>query len=117
MFFVVRSAFWLGLVYSAIDWPGDGRLTDDLKEAAKPVATQAMSAATTKIEKTCVSNLPACIDGAARLNRLASDAADVAKPHPVPGRPRSTSVDTLTPGDLAPHWRGAAKPHSASTRS
>ena len=117
MFFVVRSAFWLGLVYSAIDWPGDGRLTDDLKEAARPVATQAMSAATAKIEKTCVSNLIACVDGAARLNRLAGDAADMAKPHSSPGRSHSTSVDTLTPGDLAPHWRGTAKPHPASTRS
>ncbi len=117
MFFLVRSAFWLGLVYSSIDWPGEGRLADDIRDAARPAAAQALEASTRKIEKTCVANPAACIEGVARINKLAGDAVDAAKSHPAPPRGLQSlkaPVDTLAPGDLAPSWRGSAKPRTVT---
>ena len=106
MFFVARCAFWLGLVYSSMEWPGDGRLPNDLKDAAKPVAARAVDSSVATIRKTCVANLATCVEGAARINRLVGDAADALASKQVP----KPSAHTLTAQDVAPVWRGAPKP-------
>jgi hypothetical protein len=106
MFFLVRCVFFLGLVFSWIDWSGEGNLAADIRTAATPLAESAVAAASAKVEKTCLAAIRDCVEGAARINRLASDVADAAASRP--GASRKPSSDTLTVSDRGPRWQGAS---------
>jgi hypothetical protein len=88
MRFLLRSAFWLGLVFHAMPW-GDARFSDALPAAGPALASLA---ATTG-------------DGAAGMLARAAlrGAFDIDAPA---ARPQPASLDTLIPADRRPPWRG-----------
>jgi hypothetical protein len=96
MRFIVRSVFWLGLVYHAMPW-GDGRLSDALPAAAPALVSLAATSG----------------DGAAgQLARaVLRGALDVEAPAPAQApalKAQPASLDTLTPDDRRAPWRGPA---------
>ncbi len=112
MFFVIRSVFWLGMVFSAMDWPGNGQLGTDVREAATPIADKAAAAAAAQIQKTCTHAIRDCIEGAARINRLAGDLSDQQRAITQTAANKSPpmSIDTLLAADLEAEWSPPAKP-------
>jgi hypothetical protein len=91
MRFMLKSIFWLGLVYHAMPW-GDARLGD----AAPTLASLAASGgeeATSLIAR-------AALRGALDLDAPLANAA--------PAKSQPASLDTLTPDDRRAPWRGAA---------
>jgi hypothetical protein len=90
MLFLVRSAFWLGMVYSAMPFDAgeQGRELTRLRAA---------------LAASCPAQPPACA------------ALSMAATHPAPGGDAAKlrpSADSLTAADLTPPWRGK----SAQTR-
>jgi hypothetical protein len=94
MRFIIRSVFWLGLVYHAMPW-GDGRLSDALPAAAPALVSLAATNG----------------DGAAGqiARAVLRGALDVDAQAPAL-KPRPASLDTLTPEDRHAPWRGPASP-------
>lgn len=89
MSFLIRSSFWLGLVFLALPWNGEDlrtTLSGGAEDAARTLAGEAQAL--------CLKNPVACAEHAATIARL------------INGNP---SQNTLEPADLAPAWRGAAK--------
>ena len=88
MFFLLKSAFWMSLVISAMP----GNLSRDLHETAS-------SAPAGMIKDQCVANPRACM---AVAGAVASAAAVAVKPKAKPAVPQNT----LNARDLAPPWKG-----------
>lgn len=99
MGFLLRSAFWLGLVFNAMPW-GEARWTD-----AAPEARAALGAALTtqSRDEGGTAAIARAVLSAALESRPASPAA--ARPGPSP-ETRRASVDTLSAADRLPPWRG-----------
>ncbi len=102
MGFLLRSAFWLGLVFNAMPW-GEARLTDAVPAARDALAaglatqvrdTDAASAIARAVLRTTIEPQPASV----------GKAATRAEPSP---KTKRASVDTLSASDRLPPWRGA----------
>jgi hypothetical protein len=94
MRFMLRSIFWLGVVYHAMPW-GDARLSDALPDAGPALARLA----TSNSDNAASLIARAALRGALDLDRpLAKDG--------VAARPQPASLDTLTPDDRRAPWRG-----------
>ena len=87
MFFLLKSAFWMSLVISAMP----GNLSRDLHETAS-------SAPAGMIKDQCVANPRACM---AVAGAVASVAAAAAKP-----KAKAPPQNTLNARDLAAPWKG-----------
>jgi hypothetical protein len=94
MFFLLRSAFWLGLTFSAMEWPSDGLSPS----AASELAAQAAAHAT----RLCAENARECVE-AARAARAIGAKAPAAKSTPAA---RASAADTLDRADRAAPWKG-----------
>ncbi len=120
MFFLVRSALWLGLVFTAMEWPGDGAPRSDLGPVSKPVAEtlaiRSAEAVARGAEKICFASIRECIEFTARLDQLAGDEirrAHKEPPHTGSIRQTAPATDTLSPADRQPAWQGSRSGKSA----
>jgi len=103
MMFLLRSAFWLSIVYAHMPWDGGDALTA-VNEAKGAVIASAANAVADK----CADNAAAC---RAIAGAVASAALAPATPTPAVHAPAKTkgarsSANSLTANDLAPAWRG-----------
>lgn len=109
MMFLVRSAFWLGVVYSSMPWDRGEAL-----RAADQVQATVVAGAVAAAKAKCVADIASCraIVGAAGAVVAAANAEPTA---PLRGlalrgtlkaQSAQPSTDTLTPTDLATPWRG-----------
>ncbi len=99
MGFLLRSAFWLGLVFHAMPW-GETRSSD-----AVPAARELAGAATQARDEAAAAIARALL-GTALEPRPAG--AGEAATRPVPStKTRRASLDTLSAGDRVAPWRGA----------
>ena len=100
MGFLLRSAFWLGLVFHAMPW-GDARLTD-----AVPVARDALVAglATQTHDGTATTLANAVLRAAFDPQSATAPKVGAAPERSI--KPRRPSVDTLSAADRQPPWRG-----------
>jgi hypothetical protein len=108
MGFLLRSAFWLGLVFHAMSW-GDARLTDVVPSPAQTLA--AGLAAQSGDGGAAGAIARAVLRGA--LEPRAAETKTAARAEPSPktepsAKTKRPSVDTLSVADRAPAWRGAA---------
>ena len=95
MFFLLRSAFWLSVVFSAMNWPEDCGPMLSPQTELKAVASQLLTNATSEATKACTASPRECLELASKLHSF--QAGDVkAKPTSTP-----RSVDTLKTSDLA----------------
>lgn len=88
MFFLIRSIFWLGVVFLALPWDGAALRADlsgQAEHAARALAAQA--------QEICTKDPIACAAQAISLNR---------------GSDSAPSQHTLQPDDMTPGWRGRA---------
>jgi hypothetical protein len=92
MFFLIRTTFWLGLVFCAMDWPADA--------PSIPTKEVVVSAAAGQASKLCARNPQACLEAAGLASDFVKPPAPAQKP---PGKPKA---DTLEKVDKAPGWRG-----------
>jgi hypothetical protein len=93
MFFLLRCAFWLGLVFANMDWAST--------DALLPTPEQLTRAATSQ----CLDNPDACAKLVAGAQKLYTGTiAD--RPQARPGA--KPSSDSLAAGDRLPAWRGPA---------
>ena len=90
MLFPVRLAFWLGLVYSAMDWPSG---------AASPDNPGDLAAQATRL---CAAQPRACMEAARVAARLVASA----EPSPSARAAPRKKIDTLAPGDKVAAWKG-----------
>jgi len=93
MFFLARSIFWLGLLFSWIPWHGDNGTTVGPRAAATSLAREAVAAAPAQIENFCMKAPRDCLAVAGKAQQVLSiesllewDAANPA-PRPVKARP------------------------------
>ena len=89
MSFLIRSVFWLGLVFMALPWDGES-LRADLSSHAE----QATRAVAREAQALCAKDPIGCASQAIALGK----AFDRDRP--------KNSQDTLRAPDLAPAWRG-----------
>ncbi|MGO4872594.1 MAG: hypothetical protein ACLPGW_18650 [Roseiarcus sp.] len=102
MGFLLRSAFWLGLVFHAMPW-GETRFAD-----AVPSARDALAAglATQSRDGGAASAIASAVVRAALEPRPASADKAAARPDRSLTMNRA-SIDTLSPNDRLAPWRGA----------
>ena len=104
MGFLLRSAFWLGLVFHAMPW-GDARWTDVVPSARDALAA---SAATQGRDGETASTIVRAVLSAALEPRPGS--ADKAAMRAEPSaNARRVSVDTLSSADRLAPWRGGGR--------
>ena len=96
MWFLIRSAFWLSIVFALLPWPEDSGLGSSPPAAIWSRTRDAIGAALGKAraasEKICTDSPLACLKAAARLDQFATDkrpdgdaaAKSAAKPSPAP---------------------------------
>lgn len=77
MFFLIKSAFWLALVFYCMSWPGGERPETMARQAAGDIARRAQTAAVDTAVSACKSDLAGCLS-------LASNSAHG---HAAPVRP------------------------------
>ncbi|MBB4197632.1 hypothetical protein CCR94_13135 [Rhodoblastus sphagnicola] len=109
MSFLLRSLFWLGLVFSQIaDREGASLMT-----LAQPAGQQLAAGAEQMKQRAVESAVASCRDNASACLALAARAAQIHAPDPAPApsRPAAEPVvqaggrDTLRDADRAPAWR------------
>jgi len=66
MFFLLRCAFWLGLTFSMMDWPGGASPAPDPRALAQAAA----DAAAGEVASRCAANPKACLDGVRKVEGL-----------------------------------------------
>jgi hypothetical protein len=103
MMFLLRSAFWLSIVYAHMPWDGGDALTA-VNEAKGVVITSAADA----VADRCSENAATC---RAIAGAIAGAALPAPSPSPAPHAVAKTksarpSINSLTANDLAPAWRG-----------
>jgi hypothetical protein len=89
MFFFIRCAFWLTIVFHAMTWTTpasqDGNVRQDVlqmaSEAAGTLATAAGTAVTAKLEESCAKAPAGCLALAARLPQIVATTAQVPTSH------------------------------------
>ena len=96
MMFLLRSLFWLSLVYLALPLGGVDLASEWNKAKATATETAVQGA-----QDWCVKDLAACA-------KNASEAADLLGLTPKE-QAKSGTQDTLRPTDLQPAWRGHEK--------
>ncbi len=103
MGFLLRSAFWLGLVFNAMPW-GETRLTD-----AVPAARDALAAgmAAQSHDAGAASAIASAVLRTALEPRPASAGKAATRPEPSI-KTRGASIDTLSAADRLAPWRLAA---------
>ena len=100
MLFLVRSAFWLGMVYSAMPFDNSEQSRELARLRAALAATAGGAA------------LAACADQSAACRALRSAMPEsprgsgAAISAQIKEKPTRASPNTLTQADLAPPWRG-----------
>lgn len=74
MFFLLRCAFWLTIVYAAIFWPKDfdPKGAAEILPKTRQLAGAALEQAGAGIARACVSAPAACLEAAGNLNLTAS---------------------------------------------
>jgi hypothetical protein len=99
MRFLLRCAFWLGLVFHAMPW-GDARLTDVLPDGARSTIVGLAS-------KGAGDEAASAIAQAVLRSTLdPRESAPNAAPPDAPAKARRATVDTLSAADRLPPWRG-----------
>ena len=103
MLFMLRSVFWLGLVFSTMDWSG-GSLSQDLgKDLGKDLTASAQSAMTRAVESTsstCSSDMQACalvLTRAQLIGTGVSEALNANRPEASLPAASAKSTSTSTP--------------------
>jgi hypothetical protein len=91
MSFLIRSIFWLGLVFMALPWDGES-LRADLSSHTQ----QATRALTREAQALCAKDPIGCATQAITLGKAFEPTSSQDK----------SSQDTLRAPDLAPAWRG-----------
>ena len=107
MLFMLRSVFWLGLVFSTMDWSG-GSLSQDLGKDLTASAQSAMTRAVESTSSTCSSDMQACALVLTRAQMIGAGVSEAA----------SASVPPLAkvPTQSAPAKAPAQKQQSGSTK-
>ncbi|MGD0562438.1 MAG: hypothetical protein ABSA66_05055 [Roseiarcus sp.] len=101
MGFLLRSAFWLGLVFHAMPW-GDARLTD-----AVPAARAALAAGiAAQTQEGAASAIASAVLRTTLEPQPASAGKAATRPEPS-AKTRRASIDTLSLSDRLAPWRGA----------
>lgn len=107
MFFLLRSAFWLSIVFSAMPWNGEGSPTGNprLLDAARGATAAAAKAA----GEYCSATPAECLFAAQKLHALferiaAEGEAELANLKQIPPAP------ALSAQDKTPAWRGYPAP-------
>ncbi|MXN65731.1 hypothetical protein GR183_12520 [Stappia sp. GBMRC 2046] len=127
MFFLLRTAFWIGLVILLL--PIDTGSQDDATAGVSP--WQALSAAqstVSDISSFCTRNPNACETGGQALRTFGAKARESARlvyeyldegasPETLDNTLTTGSTGTLTADDLAPQWVGPALPLPAVSPS
>jgi hypothetical protein len=93
MGFLIKSAFWLGVTFSCMDWHGEPPKLPTAGETA------------TRITQVCATSPDLCLAAAARIEALRT-ATGMAAPPIAPPPKITPSSDTLRANDRAPPWRG-----------
>jgi hypothetical protein len=104
MMFLIRSAFWLGIVFSSMPFDR-GEALRAVDEAQGVIVADAVAAARAK----CLTDMVSCraIINAASGAAFAANAERSPPPRiPVKGKIARPSADTLSAADLAAPWRG-----------
>jgi hypothetical protein len=77
MWFLIRSAFWLSIVFALLPWPDDSGFGSSPPAAIWSRTRDAIGAALVKArvakEKICTDSPLACLKAAVRLDQLAAD--------------------------------------------
>jgi hypothetical protein len=102
MRFLLKSAFWLGLVFHAMPW-GDARLTDVIPEGS---ASAIVGLASQGVGGEAASTIVQAVLRSTLDPRDPAQNAAAARPE-APAKTRRASVDTLSATDRLPPWRGA----------
>jgi hypothetical protein len=117
MFFLLRCAFWLGLTFWMMNWPGGAPTLPD--------PGSLVQSATGQIAHACLDAPQACLDGARKIEALRASlpnaitataepapaiaATPAASPRVVPlppVAPTRLGANTLRASDFLPTWRG-----------
>jgi hypothetical protein len=102
MRFLLKSAFWLGLVFHAMPW-GDARLSDVVPEGS---ASAIVGLASQGAAGQAASTIAQAVLRSTLEPSEPAQSASAARPES-PAKTRRASVDTLSPADRLPPWRGA----------
>jgi hypothetical protein len=93
MFFLARSIFWLGVLFSWIPWHGDDGTTVGPRAAVVSLARDAAAAAPAQIEKFCLKTPRDCLAVAGKAQQVLSIESllewDAANPAPRPVKARA----------------------------
>ncbi len=108
MGFLLRSAFWLGVVFNAMPW-GETRLTDVVPAARQRAAGVAIEGR----DSEAASAIAGAVLRTALSSRTATAGAAATRAKPAVAAKRA-SVDTLTAEDRLPPWRGPGAGASAA---
>jgi hypothetical protein len=84
MFFLIKSIFWLSIVFSAMTWPGDDGPRALATQTAGAITQRARTAAIEKVGAVCTANPKDCLGLAQQTAALAQSLA----PAPVATAPR-----------------------------
>ncbi len=100
MFFLLRSIFWLGLVFSLMQWGPEGGVA----ELGAPIALKTMANASGAIERACLSDPATCLEIVAKIQAIPSMerkpskvAVETPKPAKVPESNPKSPVRTPSP--------------------
>ena len=85
MSFLLKSAFWLTIVVSCMDWPGGERPDTVVRQAAGDIAARTQAVATERASAACAGSPGECLALAARATTLAQKIS----PARATGRPGS----------------------------
>ena len=80
MFFLIKCAFWLGILFSCMNWPGGERPEAVAREAASAVAVHARAAVVEKASAICAGSPVECLGALNRATSLAQAPAATKKP-------------------------------------
>lgn len=90
MFFLFRCAFWLGLVFYHLPWPGGAAPVEDARALAVQLGATSSHAFAAQAQAACGANPTQCL-------ALAAAGAS---------RATGASRSSLTNEDMRPDWRG-----------
>lgn len=93
MFFLLRSAFWLGLVFVILPAPGDprGETGGRLMREARDAAAESAGRVAVDAGRLCLQRTQACLEAAALLSGQASADTLTAADHAAPSRTSTTA--------------------------
>ncbi len=112
--FMLRSVFWLGLVFAALPWGSQGWQGDgtpvtpaNVLEAARSAVKVASSASAAAATSYCTANPAECLKSAQQLQdlfeRVSAEEESAAIPATAPAKSNS-----LKSADKTPRWRNGA---------